>query len=594
MQGKNVASLEQFRNRPRDWTTQELAEFYRVESALIQVGMRITSDRGLSDEGDPWFVFCREDDTEPVVHFARIDGQYIIASSAYRGISSGLDFRSMVQNLIARHKLVPRGDEKSSNIFLHPAALLIIVVGAAFFKTQAQADEIKKDLEAQKAHGPATAPLTRILALINDLSSANDSQVQSDHSSNHELSLIATAAILAANAEDQTQVLTDGYSSGSRPTEETGDAVAAFGHASLVSRVSLGPEMTDAASDLSALAANTSAHISSSGPENIFAAALDLRAEVNHIALTHTTPLFDEIAVFAKTPGSMFLPPAYNLNSAVNLDAALSTTKTFVTNTSTLPTVMAPTASVDASQNNSGKAEKTVNVAGKLATDSPANVVFQEFATTASHLPDNLTNLTSYASVDQHSGSATNFLIQNSIFITTQSETITSSTSAPSSNADIVAVQPTAKMDAKSTGPFPISKQPTDSQPASGPLDSSRSSSAQPSDANSTVAKFPGSHSASIDATATNSHDIAVSSTGLSDSKTILSTDVFLKTLETFIQDTPNMKIVVSNEHYVFAGSPANNATALLESVTMTFTDGSSISVVGQQQLLYNIIFHLH
>ncbi len=43
----------------RDWSAQELAEFYRVESVLIQAGLRVTSARGLTDEGEPWFVFCR-------------------------------------------------------------------------------------------------------------------------------------------------------------------------------------------------------------------------------------------------------------------------------------------------------------------------------------------------------------------------------------------------------------------------------------------------------------------------------------------------------------------------------------------------------
>ena len=59
MAAENVAFLFAARPRSRDRTSQELAEFYRVESALIQGGMKISTDRGVSDEGDPWFVFCR-------------------------------------------------------------------------------------------------------------------------------------------------------------------------------------------------------------------------------------------------------------------------------------------------------------------------------------------------------------------------------------------------------------------------------------------------------------------------------------------------------------------------------------------------------
>jgi hypothetical protein len=153
MAAENVSFLFVTHRRSRDWTSQELAEFYRVESALIQGGMRIVTDRGLSDEGDPWFVFCREDSGEPVVHFARIDGQYIIASPAYEGVARGLDFKPMVQDLISRHKLSPANKNEKSNIFMHPAALLILLVGIAFFKTpsEAQASEVGKG-EAPGAH----------------------------------------------------------------------------------------------------------------------------------------------------------------------------------------------------------------------------------------------------------------------------------------------------------------------------------------------------------------------------------------------------------------------------------------------------------
>ncbi len=62
-----------------DWSQQELAEFYRVEAASIQAGLRLSLDRGVTDEVDPWLVFCREDG-EVFLHFARIDGSYVIVS----------------------------------------------------------------------------------------------------------------------------------------------------------------------------------------------------------------------------------------------------------------------------------------------------------------------------------------------------------------------------------------------------------------------------------------------------------------------------------------------------------------------------------
>ncbi|USQ97427.1 hypothetical protein [Caulobacter sp. RL271] len=120
--------------QPADWTQQELAEFYRVESALIRAGIRVGTDRGLSDENEPWFIFYRADDGEVVIHFARIDGEYLIAGPAYEEIARGFDFTALVRNMVARHPLIRR-PENNSNLSIHPAALLIAVVGTAFFKT---------------------------------------------------------------------------------------------------------------------------------------------------------------------------------------------------------------------------------------------------------------------------------------------------------------------------------------------------------------------------------------------------------------------------------------------------------------------------
>jgi hypothetical protein len=120
--------------KPTDWTQQELAEFYRVESALIRAGIRVGTDRGMSDENEPWFIFYRSDDGEVVIHFARIDGEYIIAGPAYEEIARGFDFSTLVRNMVARHPLIRRS-ESSSNLSIHPAALLVAVVGTAFFKT---------------------------------------------------------------------------------------------------------------------------------------------------------------------------------------------------------------------------------------------------------------------------------------------------------------------------------------------------------------------------------------------------------------------------------------------------------------------------
>ena len=139
----NVVQLERLFRRSWDWSPTEVAEFYRVKSALIQAGVKIDTERGVSDEGDPWFAFCRPDDGEVIVHIARIGGLYVLAGPSYEGVSTGRDIATLVRDLVGRHPLIQtRGNNgrHGSNIFLHPAALLIAVVATAFFKsTEARA-----------------------------------------------------------------------------------------------------------------------------------------------------------------------------------------------------------------------------------------------------------------------------------------------------------------------------------------------------------------------------------------------------------------------------------------------------------------------
>jgi hypothetical protein len=131
-----------FSRRPpntSDWNQEELAEFYRVESALIQAGLSVTTDRGISDDGDPWFVFCRAgneraDNEEVIVHFARIDGEYLIALSLVSGLARGSDFRCLIRQMIESHPLLlPIKHNQNQKIFLHPAALLAAMIASFYF-----------------------------------------------------------------------------------------------------------------------------------------------------------------------------------------------------------------------------------------------------------------------------------------------------------------------------------------------------------------------------------------------------------------------------------------------------------------------------
>lgn len=171
---------------PIDWSQQELAEFYRVESALTRAGISVGVDRGLSDEGEPWFIFFRADDGEVVIHFARIDGQYLIAGPAYEEIARGHDFSSLVRNMLARHPLV-RKTHLNDNVSIHPAALLIAIVGTAFFKTgEARASETRD------------APPSRPTLLFGSASSAAVQAAAPQHIDTVQIPVNQAVLILAA------------------------------------------------------------------------------------------------------------------------------------------------------------------------------------------------------------------------------------------------------------------------------------------------------------------------------------------------------------------------------------------------------------
>ena len=175
---------------PRDWSTQELAEFYRVESALIQASLRVVTARGLTDEGEPWFVFCRAEDDEVIIHFARIDGRYLISAPAYCGTAMGRDFRALVRSTLERHPVL-RPQRNGDNLFLHPAALLVVLVTSALLKSGHASEVAPARSTAASATNEkswdavvASAPITALMSSVG---------------AQHEiLALIATAVTIAA------------------------------------------------------------------------------------------------------------------------------------------------------------------------------------------------------------------------------------------------------------------------------------------------------------------------------------------------------------------------------------------------------------
>jgi hypothetical protein len=59
------------------WPRHKVLQFLRVGKALWDAGLRVETDSGVTDEGEPWFGFFATESGEVVAHFARISGSYV-------------------------------------------------------------------------------------------------------------------------------------------------------------------------------------------------------------------------------------------------------------------------------------------------------------------------------------------------------------------------------------------------------------------------------------------------------------------------------------------------------------------------------------
>jgi hypothetical protein len=93
----------------RGWSNRELMHFYRAARALWKSGVAIEIDGGVTDEGDPWLVFCEFNSGEVLAHFARIDNEYIAYASFLHGALKSRGFADLVARFIESSANLGRG-----------------------------------------------------------------------------------------------------------------------------------------------------------------------------------------------------------------------------------------------------------------------------------------------------------------------------------------------------------------------------------------------------------------------------------------------------------------------------------------------------
>jgi len=82
-----------------DWSNQELADLYRAYSLVQSAQPGLECDRGVSDEGDPWFLIG-DDTGDVLVHICRIKGTYILDSVGLSKPLRGRDFNALIKGFL--------------------------------------------------------------------------------------------------------------------------------------------------------------------------------------------------------------------------------------------------------------------------------------------------------------------------------------------------------------------------------------------------------------------------------------------------------------------------------------------------------------
>lgn len=140
-----ISFLQQSSSLPASvtgWCNQELADLYRIQRILALAGITTQIDHGLTDEGDPWFVFM-DSQNEVFVHFCRFDGLYMVTSQMQEEPIRGDSLQDLVSEFSKRVKPVTEGGRSGQNVvsiaersrdvvLIHPAAALAALVWSIY------------------------------------------------------------------------------------------------------------------------------------------------------------------------------------------------------------------------------------------------------------------------------------------------------------------------------------------------------------------------------------------------------------------------------------------------------------------------------
>lgn len=135
-----------FPDPKKDWSNQELADLFKVRQLLSGANVVVETDRGVTDEGDPWFVFCHGSG-EVFIHLCRVDGLYLLDSPNVMRPLRGANFAELIADF-TNQALPAGGDtdsgterrvirlERGGKVRLHPSAMLAALIWTLFLASE--------------------------------------------------------------------------------------------------------------------------------------------------------------------------------------------------------------------------------------------------------------------------------------------------------------------------------------------------------------------------------------------------------------------------------------------------------------------------
>jgi hypothetical protein len=116
-----------------------------VKKLLDTAGVPNELERGISDEGDPWCIFCMVTG-EVFIHLSRFDGRYILDSPNLQHPITGADFTDLIaafsDGALRRTPQMQKDGgrvirlERNGKVFLHPATLLAALIWSIYLNSE--------------------------------------------------------------------------------------------------------------------------------------------------------------------------------------------------------------------------------------------------------------------------------------------------------------------------------------------------------------------------------------------------------------------------------------------------------------------------